>query len=467
MKRVIAFLILLTVPIGFLTAAHKTVDGIQDDVFITPVHVYGDPKRVEGVTFQTLTTCGNHMWWYTGHTPGDPGATEAKFLFSQVGHGFFEREYVLRDFSLTTTGGMGMSTSGGDGLKFGEEGIGLLVNAVADKTPAGESREETLLLEDYFDYYPLDYWATFHTEDYCIDEMHESVRTNGTMDAWEEASGSYEQWIENFRFPIQTGDSMSITVGKDALGAIREIGINMDGSDNSAAVSFTTIAVKYGMYFSPMFQRWDGETIETGEYVYGHGLYYIPFKPVGHTEGTPPWMTFDFDGLEMVYSLESSDRLLAMEESADGQSLHLLANEDGRYIYCLFDIESRELISRTEIMATTADARWAFYPEQELLFLLAGGQMALVQTGGDSGVEFVTAWPEEAPWIVPSAVRYTDGILYGASLEWYEKEGSGVCLIACGPKGLGYMGYYISNLDGTGYNSAWINLESVEFVPES
>ena len=79
MKRILAFVILLTLPLGFLIGAHKAVGGLQDDVTVTPTHVYGDPERVAGVSFRTLTTCGNHMWWYTDHTPGDPGVTETEF----------------------------------------------------------------------------------------------------------------------------------------------------------------------------------------------------------------------------------------------------------------------------------------------------------------------------------------------------------------------------------------------------
>ena len=165
----------------------------------------------------------------------------------------------------------------------------------------------------------------------------------------------------------------------------------------------------------------------------------------------------------MVYSLEPSDRLVGMEVSADGQGLHLLTREEGQYFYCLFDISSRQLLSRTQILETSADALWAFYPEQELLYLIAGDQMGLVRTGEESQVEFVAEWPEEETWILPEAVRYENGTLYGLRLEWY-KENYGVCMIACDENCLGYLGYYISNLNGQSYNSAWVDLESAEFA---
>ena len=463
MKRVVAFILLLTIPLGFLIGANQAVDALQDDVVITAHPVYGDPKRVEGVKFRTLTTCGYHMWWYTDYTPADSGVTETKFHFSQQGHGFFDREHSWSEFNLNTTNGMGMSTSGGHGMEFEEEGIGMLINEVAKKTLPGQEREETLLLEDYFDVYPLEYQVHIETKDYFIDEMHDTSR-NAVDWYEEERHTAYEQWTTHFRFPVMPGDTMTISVWKDETGAIRNVDVNRRDTD-SPAVSFSYVPTKAGMYFSPVFQYWDGAAIETGEYIYGYGLYYIPFKPLENVEGTPQWMTFDFSGLEMVYALQPSDRLVAMEESDDGRCLHLLTREEGAYVYCLFDTASRQLLSRTEIVQTSADAQWAFYPQQGLLYLLAGGKLALVRTGVDSQVEFVTQWPEEVDWVVPSAVRYDNGILYGAVLDWHENN-AGVCMLACDENGLGYLGYYLSNLNGTGYNSAWVNLESVEFILE-
>ena len=467
MKRVISFCVLLCAAAGFLMGAHRTVDGLQDDIFVTVHHSYGDPAWVEGRTFRRLDTCGEHMWWYTDHTPGDPGETKAQFHFSQEGHGFFEPTRGWLDFSLGVPGGMGMSTSGGNGLEFSDEGIGRLVNEVAERTLPGEVREESVLLSDYFDYYPLDYYANIQTEEYYLDEMYDTLRDEGTMVDWSESSASsYDMWVEYFRFPVVSGEKMKITLGKDGAGEIRELYLNMEGSEAGAEVEFSTVMVEKGMYFSPVFQDWEGNPLHTGEYVYGYGLYYIPLRELGYAESTPPWMTFDFEGLEMVYSLESTDRLLAMETSADGDFLHLLVNQGGKYVYCLFDIQSRELVSRTQIMETDADARWAFYPEQELLYLLAGGKMALVHTGVDSRTAFLTPWPEEAGWVIPEAVCYEDGVLYGLELTWHEEEGRGVCMIACNEEGLQYMGSYFTNLNSTGYHSAWLSLEWAEFVTE-
>ena len=466
MKRILAFVILLTLPLGFLIGAHKAVGGLQDDVTVTPAHVYGDPERVAGVTFRTLTTCGNHMWWYTDHTPGDPGVTETEFHFSQKGHGFFDLETDWQDFNLTTNNGMGMSTSGGDGLEFADEGMGILLNAVAEKTLPGETREETMVLSDYFEYYPLEYTVNLRTEDYFLDEMYDPIRhAASSQGPWEEmGEKSYRQWNEYFRFPVQPGDTVNVIVGKDDRGAVMEIGLHTDGNENGVHIGFTAIAAENGMYFAPVFQRWNsGEVIESGEYVYGYGLYYIPLKPAEGIHGDRPAMTFDFEGLELVHSLAPTDRLIAMEESADGMGLHLLTMEDGIYIYSLLDISGRELLDRTEILQTDADARWAFYPEQELLYLMAGDKAALVTTGEKSRVEFTAAWPEEVQWVVPTRVRYTGGVLYGTSLEWHE-QARGVCLMALDEKGLGYLGYYISNLNGSGYNSSWVNLEEGEFA---
>lgn len=463
MKKVIAFVILLTLPLGFLLGAHKSVDALQDDVRMEVYPVYGDPSLAEGKTFQILSTCGEHMWWDIFHTPGDPGVTQTKFHFSQEGHGLFDLETEWSEFSLHSTNGMGMSSSGGTGLTFENKAVGILINAVAEMTLPGDSREETLRMEDYFEYYPLEYWVHFETKDYYVDESYDSVRNIGTMNHWEEEPGSsYQHWMERFRFPIVPGDTMTVSVGKDETGAIRNVGINPLGEE-TPYIYFTAIHTEKGLYFSPVFQTRDGEPMETGEFIYGYGLYYIPFKPVENIEGTPTWMTFDFDNLEMVYSLAPTDQLIAMEENEDATRLHMLTKEGDQYIYCLFDIPSRKLLSRTEILNTGQEAKWSFYPEEGLLFVIAEDSMALVRMGEDSRVEFAAPWPEEVEWVLPERVLYENGILYGVSQQWHA-DNYGTCLTVCSEEGLGYLGYYNNTLNGVGYNSYWFNIESVEFV---
>lgn len=461
MKRMIAFCLMLCAVAGFLLGAYRTVDGLRDDVVITAHHLYGDAQRAEGITLQTVTTYGHYVWWDISCAAGQTPVTDSSFHFSQKGHGFWERETVWTEFSLGNTGGMGMSTSGDTGFLFENSGYGLLINDVASRTAPGESREETLLLEDYVDYYPLDYWMDITTEKYNLDEMRyalEDQREGENEEYWTPGQESYRRWMELFRFPVVPGDSVTITVGKSMSGAITDINVSTDNPQGGAA-SFSYVVVDDGMYFSPLFQTVDGTPITTGEYVYGNGLYYIPFRPLDGTSGTVQPATFDFDALELVCPLDARSQLIELVESTDGKSLHLLSQEENGYCYYLFDLEQRCVTKTVSIPLT--DAMRRFFPEQELLYLRSEDTQVLVRTGPQAGVEFISLWPREMDYfLLPDVVQYQDGVLYCIGEGWYEST-SGVWLGVCDEDGVGYLGLYSSNLNGTGYDSSWIDLESI------
>lgn len=464
MRRILLFILALTIPVGFLLGAHKSIDALQDDVLIELIDFYGDPERIAGKRVRLMTTCGPHMRWYTDYTAGAESQTQ--FHFSQKDE--TQYGYTWEGFSLDSPSGMGMSTSGGGGFTFADTGMGKLLNTVAEKTEPGQTREETLRIKDYLDYYPLDYQVDIRTEKYYINEGFSEIQFYSGVEE-DEVRQCYQTWTRLFRFPVQPEDVLLITVSRDADGAVRDIGVNMDGSESAAYVWFSSHSTEEGLYFSPVFQDGEGKPITTGEFPEGYGLYYIPYKPTEHAvivDGQSVVKgTFDFDGLELVYALEPSDELMAMEESADGSALHLLTREEGTYCYSLLDLQSRRIETKLEILTAERGMGYSFYPEQELLMLKGFGQAALVKMGGDAQVELLGQWPDEWGVWLPESILYENGVLYGASLEWYEKEYA-VCLTVFDSGGLDYCGYYGSNLNNESYHSgsAYIQKETVELI---
>lgn len=461
MKRMIAFCLMLCAVAGFLLGAHTVADGLKDDVVITARHLCGDPARVEGVALQTLTTYGSYVWWDTSCIAGQTPVTDSRFHFSQKGLRLWEREERWREFSLGTSGGMGMSTSDSDGFSFGDWGLGPVVNAVAERTASGETREETLLLEDYMDYYPLDYWVEIETSQVMVQGVYGVLDEENRYEL-DKDEACYQRWTELFRFPVVSGDTVTISVSKGLNGAIMDVNVSLGSPDTpqKANVSFAYVVVEEGMFFYPLFQDTQGQPIGTGQYIYGNGLYYIPFRPLEGVSGTIQPSTFDFEALEMVCPLDSGSQLVELVESADGTCLHLLSQEENGYCYRLFDLSQKCATQSVSIPLT--DAMRSFYPEQELLYLRSDEAQALVRTGAQASLEFVTTWPREESWMnMPKVVQYRDGVLYGAVESWYETN-QGVLLMVCDETGLTYAGLYSSNLNGTaGYDSSWINLESM------
>ena len=458
MKRVLIFLLVLTIPIGFLTGAAKAIGALQDDVVITPEHLYGDPGRVAGRRVQILTTLNDHIWWHTDYTAGEPGTAETTFHFSQQ-----EKESEVAvdqmEFYLSVSSGVGMSTSGGDGFAFEDNGIGRLAGAVADRTQPGETRDEELLLAEYMDDYPMTYRNFILNDKYYIDEYYDDIDFFGSNN---ETKPAFDKWMELFRFPILEDQKIEVSLTKDYDGAVRELSFNLI---DAPQIGFDSYVAQEGIYLSPFYRDWEGNPILTGAFPEGYGLYYIPFEVVhpdnvkadGRTLST---VTYDFGALELVCGLAPEDKVVAMEANGDESQLHMVLLEDGMYRYSVLDLRSRQIIRNMDIAPAEKDSDcwYRFFQEQELLYLGLGTKAALVDISAEPKVEFVVAWPEEVTAYLPESILYTDGVLYMTALDWKDNEQI-FYLAACDENGLGYFGHYYSSLkrreanSGNGYVS--------------
>lgn len=462
MKRSIAFLLLVALAVGFLTCAYQTIGGYSDDVTVEVLHVHGDPERVDGVVMELETFFDSHLLWYTRHTAGDPGVTETKYVFSQ--DDIHEYEWDWDDeFNFYISSGFGISTSGGT-IEMGTSGWGAIVSKIAKDVEAGQTVEKEILLEDYTDYYPMDYYANIQTPVYYIDEYRDSLQIN----AYD--SGSFGWWYQNFRFPVQPGTTGQVSLTKSQDGGVVEVSVSL--YDVGQASLITSIWDE-GMYFAPVFTDYDGTPLETGEYLMGYGLYHIPFKVDGnvelHSETTLYAGAFDQDNVELIYPMDPDDIVVAMEADDAGR-LHMVVREDGMYRYCALDIESRTITHRIDLMEAGEDlwCQYKFYLDQGLIYLQYMDQAALLDVTGEPKLEFIAQFPEDIELGMPESVSYREGTLYMAAMDWinlgedqYEK---GYYLAALDAEGLAYLGYYFSSLKDNGHTYSYVNQNGVTIL---
>lgn len=467
MKRSIVFILVVILTVGFLAGAYQTITDLGDDVTVTPEHIYGDPKRVEGITTELRTTCDYHMLWYTRHTAGDPGKTETEYIFDQ--ESVHETEWGIQDeFQLHVSGGWGISTSGGS-IEISNDGWGKVINELAKDLEKGQSLEQEVLLEDYFDYYPMDYYCAIQTSLYWIDEYQDSSRENSYD------SGSYGRWIQDFKFPVVPGTKGQVNVTKDEAGNIVELAIQVfDVGD----AGLTTCVWKEGMYFAPVYTSYEGEPLPNGEYVMGYGLYHIPFKVDSsvefHSDTTQYAGRFDHDNMELIYPMDPEDLVIAMGTDDNGV-LHMIVREDGVFRYCALDIAERKLTHRIDLMEAGEEVwcDYKFFLDEGLLYVRSQDRIALVDISGEPSLEFIVTKPAEFEMNIPDAVSYRDGTLYAAALEWVERENENGLeyrsekanyLAAIDEKGFGYFGYYYSNLTDKGHSFAYVSQDEISFV---
>ena len=463
MKRSIVFVLVVALGVGFLTGTYQTVSGYGDDISITVHPGYGDPSWVEGIRTELVTECDNHMLWNIVHTAGDPGTTQTSFTFSQ--ENVNEYSWTNRDeFNFHISGGFGVSTSGGS-LDVGKDGWGKVVRDLAKDVKNGESLEKEILLEDYMDYYPMDYYVTIQTSMYWIDEYHDSL---GSVTA---ESGSYGRWTQNFKYPVIPGSMGQVSVTKGEDGGIVQMHVSVYDMGNSG---FITSVWEEGMYFAPVFTDYSGVPQVNGEYVMGYGLYHIPFKKDPgvefHSDTTKYAGLFDHDNLELIYPLDPEDLVVAMEADERG-ILHLIVREEGVYRYCALDIEKSEILHKIDIMEAEEDiwCHYKFFLDQGLIYLQYSGKIALVAVGDEPSVEFVVEMPEGVSLALPESIRYREGILYSAALDWLDLDGDAYFdrlyyLAAMDREGVRYVGYYQPTREGKGHTYAYISDNQIRIL---
>lgn len=446
MRRFLIFLLALTIPIGLLSGTHKGISALADDVTLTETVEYGDPAAVNGLRLQLQTMCDYTMIWQTDHTCGQPGQTETEFTFVPEGEDNEIQTGIREDFSLFAHTGIGASTSGGDGFRFGEDGIDALLNAVAQRAPANSvAYREELVLSDYTDYYHLSYVATLFRGSYAIDEIGGSV---GEGDPDPSIQGAYPHWTQLFRFPVQEGSRVSVEITKDTDGAVRDFSFNML---NNPQIYFVHAFGEEGLYFAPVFTDDAGNVLQSGEYPEGYGLYYVPYRyteqEVLYRNGGNGYYhaTFDFENLRLLRPMSSNSLVISLQAEEERDVLHAVTWEDGSCRYNALRLSDSMLLSSIEVtQCTAAEVSQKLFPEEGKLVLQGSGWLALVDIRAPK-LDFVCRLPENWHLGMPDDILYRDGTLYMTALEWVE-AGQGFYLAACAPEGLGYCGSWISNL---------------------
>lgn len=445
MKRFLIFLLALTLPIGLLSGTHKAIGAMGDDLVMHAVTEFGDPACIEGLQLQLVTECGQNMRWTTDYTAGDPEGIRTEFAFSQTG---WDTPYQASRgyFSLFSQVGVGASTSGGDGFEFGDQGMDKVLSAVAAQAPAnGQEYRVQVDLKDYLQEYPLHYEARIFRGDKGIDEFYDGM---GDRDE-PGTAGAYRSWVSHFRFPVEEGSMVEVAVTKYPDGSIRDYNFN---TLSGTQVSFVAEPAREGLYFAPVFTDGDGKVLTTGRYPEGNGVYYLPYIYSDESQlirgaDTYYHSTFDFSSLKRIYPMSDNSCALGFCAQEERDLLHLLTWEEGTFYYASVRLSDGAQLHRIPVMpCDSAALSFQYYPQQQLLIVKTQEQLALVSIGEAPAVELVARLPKELYMRLPETVLYQDGALYMAVMEWLD-EGRGFRVTQCSADGLGFSGWFCTNLN--------------------
>lgn len=381
MRKVLIFALSVLMALGGLVGAHAAVTASQDDLLIYPTVELGDGSVLEGLTASITFSCGEHLRWYTDHTFG--GETETEFVYSREPISV-PTSYQPGSMDVWFTGGLSSSVSGGE-ISPNASDYGALLQAVAKETPAGGSRTGSLRMADYVRYYLPDYELRY--ED-AHKECDESASLYGFIggDTWYQNPTSYRDLMEAFRFPVQPGHIMSVTVDKDDAG--RVVGVELSAK-SGPELHFLSDVNADGVWFVPVFRDENGAPLpyESPE---GHGIYFIPWKHYGnirYTTGDKEIVMLDVEKAARIFPLEESLRIDHVDIDAGSGTAQMLTLEDGHYILTTCDLERGTVRSRLALLPhapADPDGTAAFRQEGEYLLIHAQGNIALTDAAGET-----------------------------------------------------------------------------------
>lgn len=358
----------------------KRVNEEKEDVVIYQEVLSGDPSAAEGVSLRIASQWEGHLLWDTKYSIGSGEGAESVYSFSLKPVAWEWESYSSARAHLPYGYG------GSFGTAMMEEDFPVdsqilfpeMIQAVAERTEKGETREETLRIGDYREYYPVD----FELEGISV-----------------EYQGDYGQTLnylaELFRIPVAE-DRIWITVEKYQTGDSASYKEECVRDAQSIQLADASAFGKTGVYYA--FCLENGETGRQAHRGENSGLFYLPFEKQGN------WILVDLTQMERVCPLPEGtvpEEMLLEEERG---RLYMTVKGEDDYELLVYDLSegipklTQTLALAQERLFLTKEAGSSLYlpdidSELELLpprvCAMSREDGGLLMTWSDNGFSFV------------------------------------------------------------------------------
>lgn len=382
----LALILLIVGPVMFV-AGGLWVNSEKDNVVITTATLYGDPEEAAGIRLRMVSQWQNQLIWETAYAV-DTGETVSSFTFSSWGENWPQTEAseITADCIVhwgTLGVGPGDYYSSESAFDSEEFYLSRAVKAVMDRTEPGERRTETVLLRDYYEYYPLQ----FHLERHLSD--------GHTPDVYYYESDGY--FTDYFQVPV--GDDVEqIVLEKDFSGEVIDVQCKgLSGASFQNVYAFG----EDGCYHAFYLEKWgDEEMEEPGE---TFGIYYYPYiEDTNRNRG----FKINPEQARIVSSLESGIELVDMALSESQDRLYLITNEENVYYLNVYeaDKDSLALSQKIPVRPDLAERDDGYEPQWAQLSVQENGVLLVWQDGSfvfavREGDEMEVWEPEQFPSI--------------------------------------------------------------------
>ncbi len=319
-KYLVTFLLLLTVVLGLFITLQLITADTADQVVYTEETLSGDVSHAEGIELFLQLHCDRHLFWDVNLTTGQRPATETDFTFLYEEPR--QKSEIPPRFSLGL-GFNGFHASGsGDILEnHGTfQGQYDMIKAVADRTPAGESRTEIVKLQDYYEYYPL------YVDIVLGDLNHNDMRVyhySQTKYA-EEIETLFAVLEKTFSFPVLESDLQEITIEKRQDGSVASVRSNPSDKSTRGYLESTSVVASDAVYFTAIPRQENGTL---APYEGSYGLYTLPYELLPYDAPYPgavdTYTKVHPEKLELVLPFRYEEEIVELSLSPDEKDLFL------------------------------------------------------------------------------------------------------------------------------------------------
>ena len=452
-KSLIITILLLIVCIWGVTSAHVAVNAKKDAVTLDETVLFGDKSEVENLIVNTNIHCNNRLFWDTEYIVGELPQIRTDFHFyqSERHSRSSEREYYGVQLDIHTN--FGISSSRGIELEdfrqienFG--GMEKILKDVANRTLAGSTNTENVLLSDYYDFYPL--LVTLDIPAYWEEDI------DGTLSV-QQASIDPDSFISRkiadyFRIPVIENHRLEISITKNDIGDITNLNVRtLD--DNGPSIWTNSVITENACYFIFNNRTWKDEIMDTSYIPGGYGVYCLPFT-------YDPEKDQNFvsaDTLSTVYALDEETEIVSITKSEDGNKLLLITREKGAYWLTVLDASSAEELQKIHVTdCIEEDYIWnTFYYDNFLVVCSAGYRFSVIEVNETGEYERVFTGDELVAQDLGMPTSYNSVMCWdGEKLAVATYKSDAFRDISCGfwlsvydETGPLYIGRYDSSLD--------------------
>lgn len=311
-----------------LSAAWVRINQEKDDIMITEEVLSGDPAAAAGVTLRIASHWDGHLLWDTEYVIGSGKGAESEFAFSarQVVWGKNPSKSAKMDFLYGS--GFGTALTGGPAqVDMGGMPYPEILQAVAERTGAGETHEETVTIKDYYEYYPVDFMLEGSSVEY---EGDYSEGLAYLAELFRIPTGDDRMEITIEKSPAENGPGMA--VGEVAAGEPVFVRGEMVADGGNVLIADASAFGEGGCFYAFCL-----ESAQTGRPSYrgeNCGIFYLPFQ---ESDG---WIQVDLMQMKKLCPLPEGTTPAAMLLEEERERLYLAVKEETDYHLLVYGLGS-------------------------------------------------------------------------------------------------------------------------------